>query len=87
MTGLDVLERTRFADFKGKRIGLITNQTGLDREGRRNIDAMLAAGVQVVRLFSPEHGLAGAAMRIVATQGRRDEASRRQPVYASGSVA
>jgi uncharacterized protein YbbC (DUF1343 family) len=38
---------------------LITNQTGFDRAGHRSVDAMLAAGVQVVALFSPEHGLSG----------------------------
>jgi uncharacterized protein YbbC (DUF1343 family) len=58
-TGLDVLEEEGFQQLKGKRIGLITNQTGLDREGRRNIDQMLAAGLNVTTLFSPEHGLAG----------------------------
>jgi uncharacterized protein YbbC (DUF1343 family)/CubicO group peptidase (beta-lactamase class C family) len=59
LTGLDVLEEQKFESLKGKRIGLITNQTGLDRQGRRNVDMMKAAGVNVVALFSPEHGLAG----------------------------
>jgi len=59
MTGLDVLESDGFAEFKGKRIGLITNQTGIDREGRRSIDVMRAAGVQIAALFSPEHGFFG----------------------------
>ncbi len=59
MTGLDVLEKGGFSELKGKRIGLITNQTGLDREGARNVDVMLAAGIQVAKLFSPEHGIAG----------------------------
>ncbi len=59
LNGLDVLEQDGFSELKGKRIGLITNQTGLDRQGHRNVDMMLAAGVQVVRLFSPEHGIAG----------------------------
>ena len=59
LTGLDVLEEAKFETLKGKRVGLITNQSGLDREGRRNVDAMIAAGVKVVALFSPEHGLAG----------------------------
>ena len=58
-TGLDVMERDGFAALRGKRVGLITNQTGLDREGRRGVDAMRAAGVRVTALFSPEHGLAG----------------------------
>lgn len=59
-TGLDVLEAEGFARLKGRRAGLITNHTGRTRDGRRNIDAMLAAGVQLVALFSPEHGLLGA---------------------------
>jgi uncharacterized protein YbbC (DUF1343 family)/CubicO group peptidase (beta-lactamase class C family) len=60
LTGLDVLSEDNFAALRGKRIGLITNQTGVGRDGRRNIDLMLAAGIQVTALFSPEHGLAGA---------------------------
>jgi uncharacterized protein YbbC (DUF1343 family)/CubicO group peptidase (beta-lactamase class C family) len=59
-TGLDVLEARNFQPFSGKQIGLITNHTGLDREGRRNIDVMLRAGVKIAALFSPEHGFGGA---------------------------
>jgi len=59
MTGLDVLEAEGFHEFKGKRVGLITNQTGIDRTGRRNVDAMVAAGVHIASLYSPEHGLNG----------------------------
>ncbi|MGO4880031.1 MAG: exo-beta-N-acetylmuramidase NamZ domain-containing protein [Bryobacteraceae bacterium] len=56
LTGLDVLAAEGFQQFKGKRIGLVTNATGVDREGRRNIDLMRAAQVNLVALFSPEHG-------------------------------
>lgn len=59
LTGLDVLVRERFAPLQGKRIGLITNHTGLSRDGKRNVDLMAAAGVNLVKLFSPEHGLGG----------------------------
>ena len=58
-TGLDVWEDEGFRAIAGKRVGLITNQTGIDREGRRNVDQMLAAGVRVAALFSPEHGFVG----------------------------
>ncbi len=58
-TGLDVLEEQGFAALKGKRVGLITNQTGVDSKGRRNIDVMRQAGVNLVALFSPEHGFLG----------------------------
>ncbi|HWC96219.1 MAG TPA: exo-beta-N-acetylmuramidase NamZ domain-containing protein [Candidatus Sulfopaludibacter sp.] len=59
-TGLDVLAAQKFKLFAGRRIGLITNQTGVDREGRRNIDLMRQAGITIAALFSPEHGFAGA---------------------------
>lgn len=59
LTGLDVLEQEKFAPLKGKKVGLITNHTGLDANGRRNVDAMRDAGVQVTALFSPEHGMTG----------------------------
>jgi uncharacterized protein YbbC (DUF1343 family) len=59
LTGLDVLAKNNFAPLRGKRVGLITNHTGLSRDGKRNIDLMRAAGVQIVALFSPEHGLGG----------------------------
>jgi uncharacterized protein YbbC (DUF1343 family) len=59
LTGLDVLVARKFQPLQGKHVGLITNQTGVDRLGRRNVDLMRAAGVPVVALFSPEHGIEG----------------------------
>ncbi len=59
LTGLDVLAAMKFQPFAGKRIGLITNQSGLDRQGRRNIDVMRQAGVNIAAIFSPEHGFLG----------------------------
>ncbi len=59
LTGIDVLAEEKFSRLKGKRVGLITNHTGFTRSGERNIDAMLAAGVKLTALFSPEHGIAG----------------------------
>ena len=59
-TGLDVLANQKFAPLKGKHIGLITNHTGVDSQGRSNVELLSKApGVQLVALFSPEHGLAG----------------------------
>ena len=59
LTGLDVLEREHFHPLRGLRVGLVTNVTGVDRKGRRNLDVMLAAGVHVVCGFSPESGWLG----------------------------
>ncbi len=62
--GIDVLEENAFDILKvpegKKRIGLVTNQTGLDSEGRRTIDVLAqAAGVSLDAIFSPEHGVTG----------------------------
>jgi len=58
--GIDILESEKFASLRGKHIGLITNHTGQDALGRSTIDQLSRApGVQLVALFSPEHGLAG----------------------------
>ncbi|HYR90854.1 MAG TPA: exo-beta-N-acetylmuramidase NamZ domain-containing protein [Terriglobia bacterium] len=60
LNGIDVLARDGFALLKGRRVGLITNQTGRDREGRSTIDLLhQAPGVKLVALFSPEHGIRG----------------------------
>jgi len=62
LNGIDVLVREDFARLRGLRVGLITNQTGRDRDGRSTIDLLFAAkDVKLVALFSPEHGIRGTA--------------------------
>ena len=62
LTGIDVLERDGFKQLAGLRIGLVTNHTGRNREGRATIDVLnKAPGVRLVALFSPEHGIRGLA--------------------------
>ncbi len=59
-SGLEVLLSDSLHVLKGQRVGLVTNHSGRDREGRRNIDLLYRApGVQLVALFGPEHGIAG----------------------------
>lgn len=59
-SGLDVLVAEEFTPLRGKHVGIITNHTGLDSQGKSVIDLMAhAPGVQLVAIFSPEHGLAG----------------------------
>jgi uncharacterized protein YbbC (DUF1343 family)/CubicO group peptidase (beta-lactamase class C family) len=65
-TGIDVLEETKFAALHPARgsaprsIGLLTNQTGVDSEGRRTIDVLAnVPGITLDVIFSPEHGVAG----------------------------
>jgi len=60
LTGIDVLAAENFARLKGKRVGLLTNQTGRAGTGETTIDLLAhAPGVTLVSLFSPEHGIRG----------------------------
>ncbi|MFM7215335.1 MAG: exo-beta-N-acetylmuramidase NamZ domain-containing protein, partial [Verrucomicrobiota bacterium] len=61
LNGIDVLVRDNFRPLQGLRVGLVTNQTGRDRQRRPTIDLLRAAtNLQLVALFSPEHGIRGA---------------------------
>ena len=78
-TGLEVLEAEKFTPLRGKRIGLITNHTGVDIQGRSTVDLLAhAPGVQLVALFSPEHGIAGHADDNVASS---KDASTGLPIF------
>ena len=60
LTGIDVLQRDGFEPLAGHNIGLITNQTGINREGISDIQLLHdAANVNLIAIFSPEHGLFG----------------------------
>jgi uncharacterized protein YbbC (DUF1343 family)/CubicO group peptidase (beta-lactamase class C family) len=60
LNGIDVLARRKFADLHGLRIGLITNQTGIDAQRHSTIDLLAnAPGLKLKKLFSPEHGIRG----------------------------
>ncbi len=64
---------------KGKRIGLITNQTGVDSQGWCTIDVLAHAdGLKLVALFSPEHGIAG---KIDATVQNSTDAATGLPIF------
>ncbi len=84
-TGIDVLEEKNFdvlqrSDGGKNRVGLVTNQTGLDNAGRRTIDLLAhAPGIELTAIFSPEHGVTG---KLDTTQvgNTRDEATG-VPVY------
>lgn len=60
LNGIDHLAAQNFAPLAGLRIGLITNQTGIDRKQQSTIDLLAdAPDVKLVTLFSPEHGIRG----------------------------
>ena len=59
-TGIEVLKGQHFRPLQGKRVGLITNPTGVDNALRSTIDLLYEApGVELVALFGPEHGVRG----------------------------
>ena len=59
--GIEVVVSDSIGVVTGKRVALLTNQTGVDRLGRRDIDLLRGTpGVQVALILSPEHGLRGA---------------------------
>lgn len=60
MTGLDLLIEQHFHPLRGRRVGLVTNHTGVTRYLRDNVAVFAAAeGVTLAALFAPEHGLLG----------------------------
>lgn len=83
--GIDMLEAHNFSDLHPDpahpvRIGLVTNQTAVDSQGRRTADVLAhAPGLQLAAIFSPEHGIAG---KLDTTQigNSRDEATG-APIY------
>jgi uncharacterized protein YbbC (DUF1343 family) len=60
--GIDVLHASGYEALQGMRIGLLTNQTGIDRAGNPTVDLLRSApGVTLAAIFTPEHGLRGTA--------------------------
>ena len=73
--GITVLLEDSVHLVRGKRVGLLTNQTGVDARGTSDIDLLsadpraVAAGVRLVTLFSPEHGIRGTEDREMLESG------------------
>lgn len=60
LTGIEVLRESGFKALEGKRVGLVTNPSGIDSHLRSTIDILYSAGnVDLVALFAPEHGVRG----------------------------
>ncbi|MES2697908.1 MAG: exo-beta-N-acetylmuramidase NamZ domain-containing protein [Verrucomicrobiota bacterium] len=79
LNGIDVLVRDNFAPLRGLRIGLITNHSGRDRQGRLTIDLLHAAkDMKLVSLFAPEHGIRGVADAHV---GDTTDEKTKLPIY------
>ena len=79
--GIDVLASRNFDVLRGKRVGLVTNQTGVTRDGRATIDVLRRApDVKLVALFAPEHGVRGEVAAGATVKTYRDRATG-LPVY------
>jgi uncharacterized protein YbbC (DUF1343 family) len=65
---------------RGRRVGLVTNQAGVDHAGQSGVDLLLAAGVRLTALFSPEHGFRGTADPGAAVASATDSATG-LPIY------
>ena len=73
MLGIDVLEDTGFSALAGKRVALITNQTSVNRRGTETRKVLARASqVNLVKLFTPEHGLDGRVRAGVKVQTEKD---------------
>src|SRR4051812_28542122 len=60
LPGIDVFLRDLPAEVRGKRVGLISNQSGIDRNGRLDIDLIAARkDMKLVALLAAEHGIRG----------------------------
>lgn len=60
LTGIDVLQRDGFQSLKGRKVGLITNHTGINRDGVSTTKLLYGTrDVKLLALFSPEHGAVG----------------------------
>ncbi len=80
LPGIDVLLRDSLHLVRGRKVGLVTNQTGVDARGVSDVERLRAAGVQLVALFSPEHGFRGAAEAGAAVASSLDSATG-LPIY------
>lgn len=79
--GIEVLRDGGFKELQGKRVGLVTNPSGVDRYLRSTIDILYnAPGVELVALFGPEHGVRGDVYAGGKVSDTRDEATG-LPVY------
>lgn len=75
-TGIEVLKADGFKLLQGKRVGLVTNPTGVDNNLVSDIDILHSApGVKLVALYGPEHGVRGSAHAGDAVEGGKDEAT------------
>jgi uncharacterized protein YbbC (DUF1343 family) len=70
--GLEVLESEKGGALKGKKVGLVAHAASVTSEGHHAMDVLKKQGVQVIRIFTPEHGLQGRAAAGQKIEGGKD---------------
>jgi uncharacterized protein YbbC (DUF1343 family) len=80
LPGIEVLLRDSLHLVRARKVGLVTNQTGVDARGVSDVERLRGAGVRLVALFSPEHGFRGAAEPGAAVASGLDSATG-LPIY------
>ena len=69
LTGIDVIEANNFVTLDNQKIGLITNHTGVNKNWKSTIDILHEASqVQLIAIFTPEHGLRGKSTGKIASE-------------------
>ncbi|MDQ3208010.1 MAG: DUF1343 domain-containing protein [Gemmatimonadota bacterium] len=80
--GIEVLLTDSLSLVRNRRIGLVTNQSGIDANGKRDLDRLVGAGLRVTAVFAPEHGLRGTVDVDQAPDSRQERDSATGiPVY------
>jgi len=78
LLGVDRIEEYGFL-FKNKKIGLLTNHTGLDRNDIRTVDVFMNAGFYITALYAPEHGFEGSVQDAIIIHNDVDKSGI--PIY------
>ncbi len=71
--GLENISDDLITSLKDKKIGLVTNQTGKDQLGNRNVDILRERGLTITHLFAPEHGIDGVVQAGKAVHDAKDK--------------
>ncbi|MFJ8333915.1 exo-beta-N-acetylmuramidase NamZ domain-containing protein [Streptomyces sp. NPDC094437] len=80
-TGFENLAATGYAALRGRRVGIVTNPTGVTRDLRHIVDVLHAdRRVELTAVFGPEHGFRGTA-QAGGSEGRYDDPATGLPVY------
>ncbi|ACR80670.1 MULTISPECIES: DUF1343 domain-containing protein [Kosmotoga] len=59
LQGIDVLEKNEFRPLRRRKVGLITNYSFVTKDMRQGLDVLIQNNINVVKIFTPEHGLYG----------------------------